>query len=104
METGALETRLSSEIRELELEAFVLQLEVDGLCVVPPEKTGVDFQTITSLRDRLLTEAEALVGCGFDLDTGPKAELTMKAEDNVLARSAGDYGEPTQFLVQQLLI
>ena len=102
METGALETRLSSEIRELELEAFVLQLEVDGLCVVPPEKTGVDFQTITSLRDRLLTEAEALVGCGFDLDTGPKAELTMKAEDNVLARSAGDYGEPTQFLVQQL--
>ena len=104
METGALETRLSSELRELELEAFVLQLEVDGLCVVPPEKTGVDFQTITSIRERLLREAEALVGCGFDVNTGPQAELTMKPEDNVLARTAGEIGEPTQFLVQQLCV
>ncbi|HAF68309.1 MAG TPA: hypothetical protein DCL16_04225, partial [Acidimicrobiaceae bacterium] len=80
METGALETRLSSELRELELEAFILQLEVDGLCVVPPEKTGVDSETITAIREQLLSEAEALVGCGFDLDNGPQAELTMNPE------------------------
>ena len=102
METGALETRLSSELREFELEAFLLQLEVDGLCVVPPEKTGVDPETIRAIREQLLCEAEELVGCRFDLETGPEAELTMNTDDNVIARSTGDDGEPTQFLVQQL--
>ena len=102
METTALQTRLSPQIQELELEQFVLQLEVDGLCVVPPEKTGVAPETIKAIAERLLFEAEEVVGCGFDLNKGPKAELTMSADENVIAQFSGDRGEPTQFLVQQL--
>ena len=102
MERAALETRLSPEVQELGLEDFVLQLEVDGLCVVPPEKTGVQPETIKAIRDQLLIEAEQIVGCGFQLDEGPDTPLTMSADENVIARFSGDSGEPTQFLVQQL--
>ena len=102
MKAAALETRMSSEVQELGLESFVLQLEVDGLCVVPPEITGVQPETIKAIRDHLLSEAEQIVGCGFDLNAGPDIPLTMSPDENVIARFSGDSGEPTQFIVQQL--
>lgn len=102
MKAAALETRMSSEVQELGLESFVLQLEVDGLCVVPPEKTGVQPKTIKAIRDHLLSEAEQIVGCGFDLNAGPDIPLSMSPDENVIARFSGDSGEPTQFVVQQL--
>ncbi|HAN07294.1 MAG TPA: hypothetical protein DCP89_02220 [Acidimicrobiaceae bacterium] len=102
MKAAALETRMSSEVQELGLESFVLQLEVDGLCVVPPERTGVQPETIKAIRDHLLSEAEQIVGCGFDLNAGPDIPLTMSPDENVIARFSGDSGEPTQFIVQQL--
>ena len=49
MDRETLETRLSAEVQELDLEEFVLQLEVDGLCVVPPKKTGVGTDTISAV-------------------------------------------------------
>ncbi len=97
-----MQTRLSPQIQELELEQFVLQLEVDGLCVVPPERTGVAPETINAIAEQLLSEAQKVVGCEFDLNEGPRAELTMSADENVIAQFSGDRGEPTQFLVQQL--
>ena len=102
MKAAALETRMSSEVQELGLESFVLQLEVDGLCVVPPEKTGVQPKTIKAIRDHLLSEAEQIVGCGFDLNAGPDIPLSMSPDENVIALFSGDSGEPTQFVVQQL--
>ncbi|MAF45231.1 MAG: hypothetical protein CL407_04820 [Acidimicrobiaceae bacterium] len=102
MSTTAMQTRLSPQIQELELEQFVLQLEVDGLCVVPPERTGVAPETVNAIAEQLLSEAQEVVGCEFDLNEGPKAELTMSADENVIAQFSGDRGEPTQFLVQQL--
>ncbi|MBR80637.1 MAG: hypothetical protein CL444_02475 [Acidimicrobiaceae bacterium] len=102
MSTTAMQTRLSPQIQELELEQFVLQLEVDGLCVVPPERTGVAPETLNAIAEQLLSEAQEVVGCEFDLNEGPKAELTMSADENVIAQFSGDRGEPTQFLVQQL--
>lgn len=97
-----MQTRLSPQIQELELEQFVLQLEVDGLCVVPPERTGVAPETINAIAEQLLSEAQEVVGCEFDLNEGPRAALTMSADENVIAQFSGDRGEPTQFLVQQL--
>ncbi len=97
-----MQTLLSPQIQELELEQFVLQLEVDGLCVVPPERTGVAPETVNAIAEQLLSEAQEVVGCEFDLNEGPKAELTMSADENVIAQFSGDRGEPTQFLVQQL--
>jgi hypothetical protein len=102
MESAALGTRMSSEVQELGLENFVLQLEVDGLCVVPPEKTGVQPETINDIRDHLLREAEQIVGCRFDLYAGPDVPLTMNPDENVIAQFSGDSGASTQFIVQQL--
>ena len=56
MSTTAMQTRLSPQIQELELEQFVLQLEVDGLCVVPPERTGVAPETINAIAEQLLSD------------------------------------------------
>ena len=51
-----MQTRLSPQIQELELEQFVLQLEVDGLCVVPPERTGVAPETINAIAEQQANE------------------------------------------------
>ena len=44
-------TRLAPEIAELGLEEYVLQLEVDGLAVIPPEVHGVSEERIDELAD-----------------------------------------------------
>lgn len=95
-------TRLSSEIRELGLEEYVLQLEVDGLAVVPPEVHGIPAARFDEMADWLLAKSQELVGCRFDLETGPVSPLSFKDRTNTLAELSGDAGEPTQFLIQQL--
>lgn len=97
-------TRLAPEIAELGLEEYVLQLEVDGLAVVPPEVHGVAEGRIDELGQLLLARAEEIVGCPFDLDEGPQGEIEFPAPDHVLAELAGDedHGVPSQFLLQRL--
>lgn len=97
-------TRLSPEITQLGLERFVLDLEVNGLTVVPPEVHGVTMDRIDAMATFLLGRAEELVGCPFELDGGPTAAVSYAAEDNVLGGLAGEEsnGELTQFLIQQL--
>ncbi len=97
-------TRLSPEIHELGLEEYVLQLEVDGLAVVPPEVHGVSEDQIDELAGFLLRRAEEMVGCPFDLETGPEADIEFPVPDHVLAELAGetDPEEPSQFLIQTL--
>lgn len=95
-------TRLSDEVRDLGLEPYVLALEVDGLAVVPPEVHGVTEDRIDAMAAWILGRAEEMVGCPFDLERGPAAEVEFGAEDNVLAELSGDRGQPSQFLIQQL--
>lgn len=97
-------TRLAPEIVELGLEQYVLQLEVDGLTVVPPEVHGVTEEQIDELAQLLLVRAEELVGCPFDLDEGPLGEIEFPVPDHVLAELSGDddRGIPSQFLIQKL--
>ena len=97
-----MKSRLSSEIRELGLEQYVLALEVDGLAVVPPEVHGVPVSRFDEMAAWLLHRAEEMVGCRFDLETGPAAELDFGDPSNVLAEMSGDRGVPSQFLIQQL--
>ena len=93
---------MSDEIRDLKLEPYVLELEVNGLTVVPPEIHGVGSDRIDRMVEIILEQAEARVGCGFSLETGPEAELEFPPEANTLATLAGDKGQPSQFLIQQL--
>lgn len=97
-------TRLAPEIAELGLEEYVLQLEVDGLAVVPPDVHGVSEERVDELAHLLLARAEQIVGCPFDLDEGPQGNIEFPSPDHVLAELAGEdaHGEPSQFLIQQL--
>ncbi len=96
--------KYSDEIRELGLERHVLELEVDGLTVVPPEVHGVDIARIDELGQRILEEAKNLTGVDFDLDNGPRGELQFPKDSSRRAKLAGakeDF-QPSQFIIQQL--
>ena len=97
-------SRLPSDITRLGLEEYVLQLEVDGLAVVPPEVHGVTEDRIDRLASLLLERAEELVGCRFDINDGPQADIEFPVPDHILAELAGEDspGEPSQFLIQRL--
>lgn len=95
-------SKISPEIAEFGLEPYVLDLEVDGLTVVPREVHGVPLERFDEMAEWLLRRSEELVGCPFDLDDGPGAEVAFASDANVLAEVAGDRGEPSQFLIQRL--
>ncbi|MEM7218992.1 MAG: phytanoyl-CoA dioxygenase family protein [Pseudomonadota bacterium] len=101
MAVSAAPARKSDEIVALGLGDYVMQLEVDGLCVVPPEVTGLNDETVDALTACLLQEAEAMVGCAFTLDRGPHAELVFDA-DRPFDGIAEEQERLTQFLIQQL--
>lgn len=94
----------SDEIRELGLEPYVLELELEGLTIVPPEVHGVSLRRINQLAKRILDEAESMTGVRFDLTKGPLDELEFPKSSQDLARlsDAADDHQPTQFLIQQL--
>lgn len=100
--TDAHRTSLDAEIRELGLEKYVLELEVDGLTVVPPEVHGVELARFDEMSAWILRRSEEVVGCPFDLDTGPLAELDWAGTRDALAEMSGARGEPSQFIIQQL--
>ena len=91
----------SAEISALGLDEYVLRLEVDGLCVVPPEVHGVSMTDFDGMVAHLLERAREMVGCEFSLDRGPHAQLTFD-DDIPQSGIAEDREQLTQFLVQQL--
>ena len=95
-------SRLSPAIAELNLEKFVLELEVDGLTVVPPEVHGVPLERFDTMVDLLLERAQQMVGCAFSLDQGPHSKVEFPANANTLAAMSGEHGAPSQFLIQRL--
>ena len=91
----------SQAVVDLGLEHYVMQLEVDGLCVVPPEVHGVPISIFDDMVNFLLAKAEQLVGCKFSLDKGPHAEVAFQSSQS-RSGLAGDPSKITQFLIQQL--
>ncbi|HVN29761.1 MAG TPA: phytanoyl-CoA dioxygenase family protein, partial [Candidatus Binataceae bacterium] len=76
-----------------------MELEVDGLTVVPPEVHGFPMHRFDEMVQWLLARAEAMIGCRFTLDQGPLAPLEFPSD--AVAISEGG-GPPNQFLIQQL--
>ena len=97
---------ISEMARELALEPYLLQLELDGLAVVPPEVTGVSAAQIDVAADILLADAASITGTSFTLTEGPADELEWPAPPFGLhmsdLKAAGDVGEVTQFQLHSL--
>jgi hypothetical protein len=93
---------LSPAIRELGLEEYVLQLEIDGIAIVPPEATGVNMAEIDAAAQLLLADSENIAGCPFTLENGPADELDWTSAPFGLHLLSGESGEVTQFQLQSL--
>ena len=92
----------SQALVDLGLEPYVLQLEVDGLCVIPPSVTGVSEATVDQMVAVLLDEAEGRVGCQFSLARGPHEAVRFDSQEIPDSSIAEDRMQLTQFLIQQL--
>ncbi len=102
MENAA--TTLSAEIKDLGLERYVLELEADGLTIVPPEVTGVTPECLDRCTEVLLARfTEMTGGCPISIEEGPTGELVWPENmERGLGRGA-NAPEPSQMLIQQLL-
>jgi hypothetical protein len=89
-------------IYELGLERYVLELELNGLTVVPPEVHGFGMDRFDVMVELILKRSEELTGSSFSLERGPSRRLAFPPAANVLAGDDGDKGEQTQFLLQCL--
>ena len=96
-------TTLSDEIKDLGLEQYVLELEADGLAIVPPEVTGVTPEFLDRCTEVLLARfTEMTGGCPISIEEGPTGELVWP-ENRERGLGGADAPEPTQMLIQQLL-
>ena len=101
MQTAA--TEISDEAKQLGLERFILELETDGLTVVPPEVTGVEPAAFERCTEVLLAKFTAMTGgCPISLAKGPEGTLQWPEAPNSALRPK-DAPLPTQMLIQQLL-
>lgn len=100
MESGA--SQLSSQVRELGLERYVLELETDGLTIVPPEVTGMTPEFVDHCCDVLLARFKELTGCDISLEDGPLGELRWPESTPSLISGKTERA-PTQTLIQNLL-
>ena len=96
------QSRLGSDIVAHQLEPYVLDLEVNGLAVVPPEVHGVSPALMDQMLDVLLSTAAQMVGCAFELDNGPAAEVEFGEQRESLSAMNRESGKQSQFLIQQL--
>ena len=95
--------KISPEIRELGLEPYLLELEVDGLTVVPPEVHGVGLDRIDQMVELILERAREMTGSEFTQEKGPleKLEFPVPERPGQGGREAEKH-EQSQFLIQQL--
>ena len=101
MQTAA--TEISDEAKQLGLERYILELETDGLTVVPPEVTGVAPAAFERCTEVLLAKFTAMTGgCPISLAKGPEEALHWPDPRGSALRPK-DAPPPTQMLIQQLL-
>jgi len=101
---------ISDEIKALGLENNALELERDGLTIIPPEVNAFGLERIDEIVEIILDRAYQMTGSKFTLEDGPLDELefpmpdltpeelealrAMKLEDAIK--------NPSQFLFQRL--
>lgn len=97
---------ISDEIKDLRLEQYVLELETDGLTIVPPEVTGVTPAFLDHCTEVLLERFTEMTGCPVSLEKGPEGKLNWPELDpnrKDIRLRGSNAPEPTQMLIQQLL-
>ena len=80
-------SQLSKEIAELGLEQYALELETNGLTIVPQEVTGVTDDFFEHCTNTLLNRFTEITGCPISLENGPEAKLNWPSQGSSLLLS-----------------
>jgi len=93
-------TQISEDIKKYKLEKYLLELETEGLTILPPDITGITAETIDRCIDVLLAKfTEVTGGCPITMEDGPKGKLSWPGR-----KPDAKSPEPTQMLITQLLM
>ena len=97
--------QIRDEIAQYRLEPYLLDLESNGLTIVPPEVTGVTDALLDRCTEVLLAEFTRMTGCPISLENGPEGELEWPDGTDRIMASVGLPPEPkpSVMLMQQLL-
>lgn len=97
--------QIRAEITQYALEPYLLELESNGLTIVPPEVTGVTDALLDRCTEVLLEEFTRMTGCPISLENGPEGELEWPDGTDRIMASVGLPPEPkpSVMLMQQLL-
>ena len=87
-------------IAEMGLEKYVLEIELNGFTIVPPEVTGVTEDKVDYLVDVILQKCEELIGCKFDVAQGPEYPLDFDDYGGTLERLSRV--QPSQFQLVEI--
>lgn len=93
-------TESQKTVAEMGLEKYVLDIELNGFTIVPPEVTGLTDEKIDRLVGLLLQKCEELVGCKFDVDAGTEHPLDFGDYGGALERISGS--KPSQFQLVEI--
>ncbi len=88
--------QIRDEIAQYGLEPYLLELESNGLTIVPPEVTGVTEALLDRCTEVLLKEFTRMTGCPISLENGPEGELGWPAGTDRIMASVGLPPEPNR--------
>ena len=96
--------QVNETIEKLNLEKYALELETNGLTIVPPEVTGFAKPQIEKCVEVLCGRFKEMTGgCDITVEDGPTGELTWPVKDFGKQANGDPVPAPTQMLIQQLL-
>ena len=93
-------TESQKNIKEMGLETYVLDIELNGFTIVPPEVTGLTDEKIDRIVELLLQKCEELVGCKFYVTEGTEHPLDFGDYGGTLERISG--AKPSQFQLVEI--
>ncbi|MCY4656601.1 MAG: phytanoyl-CoA dioxygenase family protein [Gammaproteobacteria bacterium] len=97
-------TYLSEEVQNRNLEKYALDLETEGLTIVPASVTGITDDLLGRCTEVLLSKfTELSGGCPISLEDGPQGSLDWSSSRESAFTAGENTPEPTQTLIQQLL-
>lgn len=91
-------------IADLKLEKYALELEMNGLTVVPPEVTGITMEQCDRMVELLLARGKELCGVNFTMEDGPTEEVEYTNLNVLGAAGNGLGGEAPPKLSQIQLV
>ena len=92
-------TRIGDGIVRFGLEKYLLELESDGLTIIPPEVTGVSPEIIDRCTNVLLERFETMTGCPVTLEDGPLEPLEWPPGARVSFSEKKNAPDPNQVLL-----